>query len=71
MARKKQSFEEKMLTLEEIARKLDGGEEPLEEMIKLYEQGMKLIVSCNEQLSEAELQVTTIRSKTAKSSQDT
>ncbi len=55
--KKKMSFEEAMNRLEEIARALDTGDLPLEESIKMFEEGMQLIEFCQARLEEAEKKV--------------
>ncbi|MGM9618718.1 MAG: exodeoxyribonuclease VII small subunit [Oscillospiraceae bacterium] len=54
---KKQSFEEKMRRLEEIAAALEKGDAPLEDSLKLFQEGTKLIADCGSQLETAEQQV--------------
>ena len=54
MARKKLSFEEAMKRLEEIVSHLEKGDIPLEESIRLFEEGSGLLVLCSSQLEEAE-----------------
>lgn len=54
------SFEEKIERLEEIVTILDKGESPIEEMLKLYEEGMELARSCRTYLEEAEQKVIVI-----------
>ena len=62
MARKKkQSLEEQLLRLEEILDTLDSGEEALETMIKLYDEGITLVKDARGALESAELRITTIR----------
>ncbi len=53
----KQGFEESMLRLEEIVRLLEKGDAPLEDSIKLFEEGTKLAKKCDELLNEAEKKV--------------
>ena len=50
----KESFEEKMSRIQEIVEILDFGEKPLEEMINIYEEGMKLSQECRIFLEKAE-----------------
>jgi exodeoxyribonuclease VII small subunit len=58
MAKKtEKTFEEKLRRLEIIVELLDKGEEPLDELIKLYEEGMQLATNCREFLEKAELKV--------------
>ena len=54
---KKQSFEEKMKRLEEIASALERGDAALEDSLKLFEEGTKLIAECSAQLETAEQKV--------------
>ncbi len=54
---KKMSFEEATGRLEEIVRGLEEGDVPLEESIKLYEEGMKIGTMCRKMLDEAELKI--------------
>lgn len=51
------SFEEALAQLEEIVRKLEGGELPLEESMKLYEEGVKVTALCNKRLKAAKLKI--------------
>ena len=55
MAEKK--FEASLSRLEEIVRSLEGGELPLEQSLKLFEEGIKLARICNARLEEAERKV--------------
>ena len=57
MARKKLSFEEAMKRLEEIVSHLEKGDIPLEESIRLFEEGSGLLALCSSQLEEAEQKV--------------
>ena len=47
------SFEETMKRLEEIVRLLENGQVPLEESMKLYEEGVALVNSANTLLTNA------------------
>lgn len=53
----KHSFEESLKRLEEIVSQLEQGEIPLEESIKMYEEGLALSKSCIEKLTQAELRL--------------
>ncbi|WP_431029875.1 exodeoxyribonuclease VII small subunit [Lysinibacillus sp. LZ02] len=55
-----QSFAAAMTDLEEIVRKLEQGDVPLEEAIDLYKKGMELSQFCHEKLSNAEQQLISI-----------
>ena len=57
---KKQDFAEAMANLEEVVRKLEQGDVPLEEAIDLYKQGMELSNFCHEKLQNAEQQLISI-----------
>ena len=52
------TFEEKLAKLAEIVDKLEAGNElPLEDSLKLFEEGVSLVSSCREMLENAELRV--------------
>ena len=53
----KKSFEENMTRLEQIVRTLEKGDAPLEESLKLFQEGTQLVASCGKLLDEAELEV--------------
>ncbi len=55
------SFEEQMQRLEEIVEIIDDGEVPLDQMLALYEEGMKRSQYCREYLEKAEQKVTLIQ----------
>ena len=57
MSKKSKSFEESMARLEQIVRGLEQGNVPLEESLKLFQEGTELVRSCTRLLDEAELQV--------------
>lgn len=52
----KNNFESKMSRLDEIVRKLEDNDLPLDESIKLYQEGIELTSSCYNQLNEVEKQ---------------
>ena len=54
------SFEKAMAELEEVINKLEYGEVPLEDSIKLYERGAELKKICEAKLKEAEQKVRNI-----------
>ncbi len=58
MAAKKQSFEEAVTRINEIIRALERGDTPLEDSIKLFEEGAKLAGTCETLLQKAEQRVT-------------
>ena len=51
------TFESQMARLEEIVRLLERGEAPLNESMKLFEEGTKLAAKCLALLDTAELKV--------------
>lgn len=50
-------LEAQLKRLEEIATLLDRGELPVDEQLKIYEEGMLLAQSCREYLEKAQLKV--------------
>ena len=48
------SFEKKLSRLEEIVKKMEDGELPLDQSLKLFEEGIKITRDCNKELEEAE-----------------
>ncbi len=52
------TFEEAMSELEEIVRKLEEGELPLEESIKYFQKGVRLSRYCRMKLDEIEMKIT-------------
>ena len=54
MAKKQPSFEEKLLELEALVRKMEEGSMPLSETLAAYEAGMQLSKALTEELSAAE-----------------
>ncbi|MFO0211188.1 MAG: exodeoxyribonuclease VII small subunit [Pseudanabaena sp.] len=55
------SFEEQLQRLEEIVEILDDGEAALDEMLKLYVEGLQRSQYCREYLEKAEQKVTLIQ----------
>jgi len=53
----KDKFEDALNKLEKIVSKLEEGDIPLEESLKLYEEGIRLSRFCNQKLDEAEKRV--------------
>ena len=68
--KKTQSLEDQLLRLEEILDALDAGEEPLETMIGLYDEGMHLVRDARATLEQAELRITTIRDSMEQQDED-
>lgn len=57
---KKFNFEEKLASLEEISTKLESENTSLDEMLSLYENGVKVLKECRDFLDKAEQKVTDI-----------
>lgn len=57
----KLSFEASMSRLAEIVKTLERGGAPLDDSLKLFEEGTGLIASCSKQLDEAEQRVVKLR----------
>lgn len=51
------TFESSLQRLEQIVRTLERGEAPLEESLKLFQEGTELVRNCETMLEKAELQV--------------
>ena len=51
------TFEANMQRLEQIVRSMERGDVPLEESLKLFQEGTELVRSCGKLLDDAELQV--------------
>ena len=57
MNQKNITFEESMQRLEQIVRAMERGDVPLEESLKLFQEGTELVRNCGKLLDEAQLQV--------------
>ena len=60
MPTKNMKCEQSMERLDEIVSELEKNEKPLDESIRLFEEGLKLVKSCNDRLKDFEKQVQTI-----------
>lgn len=60
---KELKFEDKIKRIETIVELLDKGDSQLDEMIKLFEEGMKLSTECREYLENSEMKVNNILEK--------
>ena len=60
----KKTFEQSIMELGEIVRKLDNGQTPLDEAMELFERGVKLTKECNEMLDAAEQKVSILLKNT-------
>lgn len=59
------AFEEALGRLDETIAALEGGQVPLEDAIRLYEEGIRLAQRCQKLLDTAELRVQALRPATA------
>ena len=57
MNEKNMTFEQSMQRLEQIVRSLERGDAPLEESLKLFQEGTGLVRTCGQLLDEAELEI--------------
>ena len=57
MSQKNPTFEENMQRLEQIVRAMERGDVPLEESLKLFQEGTELVRKCGKILDEAQLQI--------------
>ncbi|MDD2768467.1 MAG: exodeoxyribonuclease VII small subunit [Methylococcus sp.] len=57
MARKPPSFEEALAELEQLVERMEQGNLPLEESLKLFERGVELTRTCQKSLQDAEQKV--------------
>lgn len=61
MARKKESFEDAILKIEEIVTALENDEVSLEKSIALYKEGIALSAACQQRLAEAEGEISLLQ----------
>ena len=59
-------FEECLQRLENIVQQLERGDLPLEQALKLFEEGVELTTSCRKELEEAEGKVEILLKKNGK-----
>ena len=57
MSKQSKTFEESMNRLEQIVRAMERGDVPLEESLKLFQEGTQLVQTCTKLLDEAQLQI--------------
>ena len=60
---KAQTLEQSFEKLEQIIGNLQNGEVSLEDSFKLYNEGMKLIQNCNQQLDKVEKKIVVLNQK--------
>ena len=57
MNQENQTFEASMTRLEQIVRAMERGDVPLEESLKLFQEGTELVRKCQKLLDDAQLQI--------------
>ncbi|MBQ8895810.1 MAG: exodeoxyribonuclease VII small subunit [Clostridia bacterium] len=57
------TFEQALARLEQIVKALEGGNVPLEDLIKLFDEGTSLVKLCTERLDKAEEKVKLLQMK--------
>lgn len=57
------NFEKSLNELEEIVKKLEGGNISLDEMLTYFEKGTKLVAECNKVLDETEAKLNILMKK--------
>lgn len=57
------NFEKSLAELEDIVKKLEGGNIPLDEMLKYFEKGTRLVADCNKVLDETEAKLNILMKK--------
>lgn len=57
------TLEEAMKKLEEITEKMQNDDLPVDEALKLFEEGTKLVSYCREKLDKASLKITELSEK--------
>ena len=57
MSQENQTFEASMTRLEQIVRAMERGDVPLEESLKLFQEGTELVRNCQKLLDDAQLQI--------------
>ncbi len=65
----KESFEVEMAKLEKLVDSLESGTVSLDELVAKYEEGMRLLKSCQSSLQAAELRIEQLGKKAADSEQ--
>lgn len=62
-ANNEMTFEQALTRLEQIVRSLEGGNVPLEDLIKLFDEGTNLVKLCTARLDKAEEKVKLLQMK--------
>ena len=64
------TLEEAMARLEAIVESMEDGEVPLDTLVARYEEGMRLLQSCEEKLGAAELRIRELGGEEAPADED-
>ena len=59
--KKEHSFEEALEKLENLVESMESGDIPLAELVEKFEEGSKLVKTCEERLKQAELKIEKLR----------
>ena len=57
MEKKKKSFEEALMRLDDIVSEMDSGKAELDKLLSLFEEGTALVKQCKKELDSAERKV--------------
>lgn len=57
MSEEKLTFEQALAGLDEVVRRLEGGDVGLEEAVVLFEEGQRLLAACRERLAVAQARI--------------
>lgn len=57
------TFEQSLARLEQIVKELEGGNVPLDDLMRLYDEGTALVKSCTEKINAAEQKVRLVQLK--------
>ena len=60
-AKKKQTFEERLMQVEGLSSEMESGALPLEDALKRYEEGMQALAALEKELQSAQQKLTVLR----------
>lgn len=63
--KKEPTFEEALASLETLVASMESGEVPLATLVEKFEEGSKLVKTCEERLKQAELKIEKLRQDNA------
>lgn len=63
--KKEPTFEEALASLEALVASMESGEVPLATLVEKFEEGSKLVKTCEERLKQAELKIEKLRQDNA------